>query len=194
MRKLERGTGATGTSGGGGAAASSQARPAVSKSPTSSSSSREKRSERSKEHEDSSKQHHSKDRRDSHRDREYGEGIPVRYGVRTETLLNGTYSDYVREFNKIPTVTHQMPNYAPAVAPAYSYIHPHYLYDQQMQQSYGVPAMAATAYMPNYADRPVADHHHYNYNQYGSDYSRNESSRDYYRQNDYRRDHYADHR
>jgi len=38
LRKLERGTGATGTSGGGGAAASSQARPAVSKSPTSSSS------------------------------------------------------------------------------------------------------------------------------------------------------------
>lgn len=24
-----------------------------------------------------------------------------------------TYSDYVREFNKIPTVAHQMPNYAP---------------------------------------------------------------------------------
>lgn len=39
LRKLERGTSASGTSGGGGsAAASAQARPAVSKSPTSSSS------------------------------------------------------------------------------------------------------------------------------------------------------------
>jgi hypothetical protein len=193
LRKLERGTSATGTSGGGtGASASAQTRAATSKSPTSSSSSREKRS---KEREDSSKPHHSKDRRDGHRDRECGEGIPVRYGVRTETLLNGTYSDYVREFNKIPTVTHQMPSYAPAVAPAYSYVHPHYLYDQQMQQSYGMPAMTAAGYMPNYAERPVADHHHhYNYNQYGSEYSRNESSRDYYREHDYRRDHYADHR
>lgn len=49
-----------------------------------------------------------------------------------------------------------------AMAPAYSYIHPQYLYNQQLQQSYVMPQMAATGYAAPYADRPASssDHHH----------------------------------